>query len=351
MPEPKVVTIVDVASAARVSVSTVSRILNGKPDVAADTRAHVLDVIRELGFQPHAQARRLAGGKGRTLAVLYPLDRPDEDPINQLQLDFALGAAAAAGEANYFCNLLTTALTRESLLNLYRGAHIDGLVLMEVHHGDWRVDLLRDEGLPFTMIGRSGDERGADFVDLDVRAAVERMFDHLVELGHRHVGFLTYARHLRDRGLGPALEAWSGYERSLERHDLAPNAREVAFTVAEMTEAAHRLIDDDGRLSAIVSLTDASTGAVVQALSERGLAVPADVSVIGLATDRMAEVLVPPLTAIRFPAYDMGYRAATALIRRLGRSDGPVEHSLLPPELVVRSTTAPARRTVAATAR
>lgn len=340
MPQPKVVTIVDVANVAKVSVSTVSRIINGRPDVASDTRAHVLEVIRELGFQPHAQARRLAGGKGRTIAVLYPLDRPEQDPINQLQLDFALGAAAAAGEANYFCNLLTTALTPASLLDLYRGAHIEGLVLMEVHLNDWRVELLRAEGLPFTMIGRSGDEGGADYVDLDVEAAVSMMFEHLVTLGHSRIGFLTYGAHMRARGLGPAVNAWSGYERAHDRYGLVAPAREVGFTAGEMAEATHALLDDEPQLSAIVSLTDAPNGAVIHALSERGLSVPTDVSLIGLATDRMAEVFVPPLTAIRFPAYDMGYRASKTLIRRLGDSDVPVQQALVPPELIVRSTTA-----------
>ena len=340
MPDESTITIVDVATRAGVSVSTVSRIINERPDVAAATRARVLQVIEELGFRPHAQARRLAGGKGHTIAVLYPLDRPGEDLINQLQLDFALGAAAGASEAGYFCNLLTNPVTADSLLGLYRGGHVDGLILMEVHVDDWRVELLRAQGHPFTMIGRSDRGEGIDFVDLDVEAAVLAMFDHLAGLGHREIGFLTYAGRFRERGFGPAVRAWSGYQRSLAAHGLAGRQRETSFMAAEMVEATHALLDETPGISAFVSLTDSATGAVLQALADRGLRVPHDVSVIGLATDHMAEILTPPLTAVRFPAYDMGYHAATTLIRRLAADHGPPDQLVVAPELVLRGTTA-----------
>jgi DNA-binding LacI/PurR family transcriptional regulator len=336
-----IVTIVDVAERAGVSVSTVSRILNDRPDVAAATRAKVLAVIEELGFSPHAQARKLAGGQAQTIAVLYPHERPSEDLVNPLQLEFALGAAAAAGAASFFCNLVTTPVSEDSLLGLYRRAQVDGVILMEVDLADWRVDLLRQHGLPFTMIGRCENSSGTDLVDLDVGAAVAAMFEHLADLGHRTIGFLTYAAHTRQRGFGPAVRAWRGYLAALERHGVRSAVRETGFRPPEMVEATHALLEDLPGLTAIATLTDASTGGVLQALAERGIGVPDAVSVIGLATDAMAQALSPPLTAIRFPAYDMGYRAAEALIRRISaRSDDGDDHTIVAPELVLRGSTA-----------
>ncbi|MEX2543325.1 MAG: LacI family DNA-binding transcriptional regulator [Trueperaceae bacterium] len=340
MEDVRDVTIVEVAAQAGVSVSTVSRILNNRPDVAKRTRERVLNVIKQLGFEPHAPAQRLAGGKSRTIAVLYPLEQPGEEPVNQLHLDFTIGAATAAGESQYFCNLLTNPVTAESLLGLFRGRNIDGLILMEVYLDDWRVNLLREHELPFTLVGRTADESATDFTDLDIETGVSDAFGHLVTLGHRAIGFLTYAGHLRTNGFGPAVRAWSGYQRSLAAHDLPPIAHELRFTAEDMAEATHALLDEHPGLTAIVSLTDAPTGAVINALIDRGLRVPDDVSVVGLATDRMADMLSPPLTAIQFPAYDMGFMAASRLIHQLERRPEPARSTVVTPQLVVRGTTA-----------
>src|SRR5258708_29925324 len=119
MTAPSELTITDVAKAAGVSVSTVSRILNGKQDVAKATRERVLEVIEQLGYAPHDQAQRLRGGKTRNLALLFPLKYPGNVPYNPLDTDFIVAAAAAAGEKDFFLNLLTTPVTKQSLLNLY----------------------------------------------------------------------------------------------------------------------------------------------------------------------------------------------------------------------------------------
>jgi DNA-binding LacI/PurR family transcriptional regulator len=108
MPASNELTIEDVARAAGVSVSTVSRILNGKQDVAAATRERVQRVIEDMGYSPHAQASRLRAGKSRSIALSFPLKYPGNIPYNPLDMDFIVGAAAAAGDHDYFFNLLTT---------------------------------------------------------------------------------------------------------------------------------------------------------------------------------------------------------------------------------------------------
>src|SRR5262249_54590296 len=135
---PNEFTIADVARAAGVSISTVSRILNGRQDVAASTRERVQRVIEEMGYTPHAQAQGLRAGKTRNIALLFPMKYPGEPLYNSLELDFVLGAAAAAGERGYFFNLLPMPVTPESLLALFRGGQVDGAVLMQIHAQDWR---------------------------------------------------------------------------------------------------------------------------------------------------------------------------------------------------------------------
>lgn len=141
MSETDEVTIADVAKAAGVSVSTVSRILNNKPDVAESTRQQVLDVIQSMSYKPHAQAQRLAAGQSKTITLLYPLYNPGQQLINQLHLEFMVGAAAAAGEHNYFFNMLTKPASNNYLRSLYRSSHVDGVILMEIQLQDWCVSV------------------------------------------------------------------------------------------------------------------------------------------------------------------------------------------------------------------
>src|SRR5688500_3788199 len=157
-------TISDVAKAAGVSVSTVSRILNGKLDVAEATRVRVQKIIEELGYMPHAQAQRLRAGRTRNIAFIFPLREYGNLPYNPLQTAFIVGAAEAAGEKEYYFSLHTRPLTKRSLLSLYQSAQVDGLVLMQIHTNDWRVDLLRQRGYPFVMIGHTNDNTGLSYI-------------------------------------------------------------------------------------------------------------------------------------------------------------------------------------------
>ena len=187
MSEENEITITDVALAAGVSVSTVSRILNNKPDVAAQTRQRVLQVIKELGYEPHVQAQRLAGGKGRTIALHYPLDYIS---FSQQEMGFINGVGAALGEVDFFFNLITTPITPDGLLRLFSRGQVDGFILMEIDLDDWRVKLLLEKDIPFVMIGRREDNTGLNFVDKMPDNDVKTIFHYLVEeLGHQEIGF------------------------------------------------------------------------------------------------------------------------------------------------------------------
>jgi DNA-binding LacI/PurR family transcriptional regulator len=340
MPESTDLTIADVAQAAGVSISTVSRILNGKQDVADATRERVLQVIENLGYSPHAPAQRLRAGKTRNIALVFPVKYPSDTPFNPLDMDFIVGAAAAAGQQNYFFSLLTTPLTKSSLLNLYRSSQVDGLVLMQIHDQDWRVNLLRENGYPFAMIGHSSDNTGLSFIDLDFEASVTTAFDYLVSLGHQRIGFLAQPNDLRENGYGPALRSWNGYQQSLEKHGLEPFYREVNFVGREVFAATLNLLDETPDLTAILTPHAYSALNIIQALSERGLRIPDDCSVMTITAERIAELSTPPLTNIDFPSYEMGYRAVDMLTRTLEGTLLEPEQILLPPTLVIRNSTA-----------
>jgi DNA-binding LacI/PurR family transcriptional regulator len=334
------VTIDDVARAAGVSVSTVSRILNNKPDVSVATRQRVLKVIADLGYVPHGPAQSLAGGKSRTIALLFPQEYAG---LTQLELDFFIGAAAAATQQNFFFNLMTGELTPNSLLALYRSGQVDGVILMQIQMHDWRVELLRSHNLPFVMIGRCEDNHGLSFIDLNFEAAIVMAYEHLFNLGHRHIGFVARPGFMREKNLGPAIRTLAGFEKACQRFTVTPIFRETMPTLQDAFEATLDMIDQDPVLTAIVTVNGASAVGIIRALESQGLRVPADFSVVAVATSKITQLITPPLTAIDFPTDTMGFRAARMLIKQLQRPAPHIDQELLVPQLMIRQSTAHAR--------
>lgn len=341
-------TIDDVARAAGVSVSTVSRILNNKPDVAESTRLRVLRVIEELGYTPDARAQGLAAGRSRAISLLYPIENIG---LTQLELDFFIGAASAAGEADFFFNLITQPVTKSRLLSLYRGAQIDGLVLMQIALHDWRVQLLREHNYPFVMIGRCDDNTGLHYIDLDFEGAVVTAFDYLVGQGHRHIGLITYAPSWREQGFGPAVRVLRGHERACQMHGLVSPYREVSVATLEAYKATLDLMETHPDLTAFFAVDGVTAIGVTKALRRKGRSVPEDASVVAITTEKVAQLMSPPLTSINFPTLHMGHWAVQALISLLRGEAVEPDQVVLPAELIVRESTGPARHVTATAAR
>ena len=341
MTYPNEITIADVAKAAGVSVSTVSRILNNKLDVASATRERVQRIIEEMGYSPHAQAQRLRAGKTRSIALLFSLKHPGNRPYNPLEMDFIIGGAAAAGEQEFFFSLLTNPVSRHSLVDLYRSAQIDGLVLMQVHTQDWRVDLLREYDYPFVMIGHCNENTGLSFIDLDFAVGVEMAIEYLVEQGHHNIGFLGHPEVMRLNGYGPAVRSWEGYQRAVHNHNIVSTYQEASFVGQNLFNSTLTMLDDLPQMTAIVTVHANAALNIIRALNERGLRVPEDCSVIALTSQQIAELSTPALTTIDFPSYDMGYQAVAMLIRKLQGESGEPEQILIPPRLELRDSTPP----------
>lgn len=334
-------TINDVAKAAGVSITTVSRILNNKPDVAAATRQRVLEAIASLGYTPHAQAKNLAGGRSRSIAALYP---SDSIGFSGLEFDFFVGMANIAGKHEFLFNLLFHPMSENELLNLYRSNRVDGVILMEVHLNDWRPPLLREHGYPFVLVGHCEDNTGISYIDLDFEAALMLTIKHLYELGHREIGFLNMTGGLRDLGYGPSVRSLQGYQQGCARYNLTPKVRDARPTIDDVMIATHGLLDEHPDLTAVVTLhTDGLIG-IIRAANSRGLEVPTDFSVAGVISDKVASLITPPLTSISFPAQTMGTRAAQMLVQMLDSAAYEPHGVLLKPRLVVRESTAAARK-------
>jgi DNA-binding LacI/PurR family transcriptional regulator len=338
--ENRGVTIADVAKAAGVSIPTVSRILNSREYVAEETRQRVEDAIRTLGYTPHTQARRLRGGATMTLALHHPIESP-HDLSSVIEASYFTGTAEAASEKEYFINFLVSQLTPESLLNMYRSSQIDGIILLQVRLDDWRVNLLRENGYPFVMIGRCADLDGLSFIDLDFEKAMLLAFDYLVGLGHRRIGFLTYPQSWNKAGIGPAVRSLEGYEQALHQYGFTGCYREIGLnSVEEGFEATDDLLRENPDLTAIITVSHLTAAGSIKALVQHGRSVPQDCSVMAIGFGgNFASVVTPSLTTLEWSPYDISYRATLLMTEKLANEKLPAQQILVPPQLVVREST------------
>lgn len=330
-------TIADVARQAGVSVSTVSRVLNDKPDVSERTRKRVRQVIDTLGYTPYVQAtRRLS--RALTISANYPLEHYLHTSVPRTDLSFFGGMSGAAGELGYTLNITMRQMTEEALLRPYEEDQIDGMILMEVEQDDWRVDLLREVGCPFVMIGRCADNTGLHYVDIDTDSSVSQLFDHLYGLGHRHIGFLAHPEDVVAEGFTPAVHGLCSYHAAVVKYSLESYVRHATFGPAGAFEATSALLEEADHLTALITMDGVGTPGVFRALQQQDLQIPRDFSVVGCVVGSgLAEMMIPTLTTIDFPSSAIGYQAVELLHQLLnGEAGGQV---LLKPELFVREST------------
>ena len=332
----KKTTIVDIAKAAGVSVSTVSRILNDKPDVAEETRQRVLRVIEEQRFAPHSAWQQLRSGKSRFIALHFPQD------FNPLSQGIITNAALRCEEYGFTLNLIVGALSENDLLGIFRSGQADGMILVEILVNDRRVELLRQQSANFVMIGRCADTSGLSFVDSDIGAGVDDAVAHLVNLGHRAIGFITLGQVTPEKEYGFTAWARQGYAAACRRYDLQDYARIADLTTESVTATVHDLLAQHPEITAIVTPQDSAGAGIFKGIAAHGLRIPDDISVVGLLDESIAEVTTPPLTALSFSSRELGFAAADLLVARLdGSADGP-RQILVRPELCVRGSTGPA---------
>jgi len=332
----KEVTIQQVAQAAEVSATTVSRILNDRPDVSPATRERVQRVMDDFGYVPRTYAQSLAAGRSHTIALLFPLEHAN---ATQLELSFVLGAARAAEDGGFYFSLVTSPMSHLSLDHLYRSAQVDGTIIMQVTMEDWRVGYLLRDKLDFVMIGRTRRSEQLSYVDFDFRAAVTQMYRYLHDLGHRNIGFISRPEWTRSAGVGSSVRLYEGFEEATGRLGLPRYVRETERTPEAAGKATVDLLNESPNISAIVTTHGHSTVGVLRAAQAAGCKVPGDLSVVTIASLKTAEMMSPRLTAVDFPPYNMGYEAAAMLIRQaLGAEAGSPQQKLFSPDLYLRES-------------
>lgn len=326
------VKIVDVARHAGVSTATVSRVLNSHPKVADDLRERVQRSVNALGYTVNVAARSLRTRKSSKILIVVP------DISNPFFGDVIRGAEEAAREAGFSIIVGDTdgdALVENQYAALLDRQEVDGLAILghRVPEPIRRLLDREDGAVPVVHACEYGPDLGLPSVHIDNVAAGADAVEHLLRLGHRHIGLVTgplQSPLSRDRLAGARKAAEAAPGSSLE-------VRHGDFSIASGFAAAGELIA--AGVSAIFCFGDEMALGALRALADAGLACPRDMSVVGFDDIRFAQFSQPRLTTIAQPRHRIGRTTVEILLRRLqGELDEAVSVSL-PHELVVRDST------------
>ena len=327
------VTIFDIASAAGVSVTTVSRILNNKPDVSAKTVAKVHAVMAQMEYQPHASARRLASGRSKVIAVLPHATAGEPGSVTY---DYITGIVDAAEEQDYSVTLLPRSTTHEKLRALFIAGQFDGVALLQVQTNDWRVQSLRQSGKPFVLLGRTEDVEGLSFVDVDLVRGARELVDMIVEAGHRRIALIGNALHQKVRRFSAGL-LHEGYQAGMAAHGLAPQVIDAEFNIEGVVEAIKAGLAARPAPSCFFIGGHVAMAQILNRLRLEGIEVPRHASLVSILPESVAETTAPRITTIDLPGRELGLQVGRILLQQVTGKTG-VTQTLLPPVLTWRDS-------------
>jgi LacI family transcriptional regulator len=332
------VTLKDLAAKLGLSITTVSRALAGYGDVAESTRKRVLAAAEEMGYVPDVTARRLRKGRTDTLGFVIPTHGPRfSDPFFSELLS---GIGNEAARQNFDLLVSTRSPDTPEEERAYRrmvdGRLVDGLLVARTRVEDRRIAYLSEIGFPFVAFGRSDLDVDFPYVDENGYSGLELVAQHLVELGHRRLAFIS-----APLGLMFCLSRRAGLDAALQRNGLSLPPEYVV--VSDLTQqggfgAMNELLDLSPPPTAVVACNDLMALGAISAAQKRGLTVGRDIAITGFDDIPLAEHSHPSLTTVHQPIYDIGRRVCDMLIRLVRGEELVERHVLLQPDLVIRES-------------
>jgi DNA-binding LacI/PurR family transcriptional regulator len=344
MPSPRRATIADVAAASGVGVGTVSRVINGAPNVREATRTSVLTVIDQLGYRPSHLAASLSRGTARTMAIVVPhLTRPSV----VMRLAGALAVLDEQGYDTVVCNVDTPQQRDHHLAALTKRHRADGVMVVSLRLSREQLESFRRAGVPLVTVGVLAP--GVPQTITDDVAGGRLATEHLLSLGHRRIGFVgDTARRMSASNLGfsASQHRLTGYRQALAAAgvDYDPAlVRRGPYGAVNAEALAAGLLALPDRPSAIFAASDTQAMGVLTAADRCGIAVPGQLSVIGF--DDIESAALLGLSTVRQPLENSGAEGARRLCALLrGERVRPVRQRLTL-EVVHRSSTASFRVT------
>lgn len=331
-------TIREVAKRLNLSITTVSRALDGYDDVAKDTRKLVIETAQAMGYAPNRAARQLRRQKTETIGFILPVNahRFDEPFFTE----FISGLGDALSEQN-FDLLVANAQTDEMEHSLYQrwlnSRKVDGVVLNRIHKKDWRVQYLASANFPFTALGKSQDGVGYPGISIDGAQGYMELIRHLHEGGFSRLAFIGGHVDLINH-----IDRLKWFRAALGKFEIPVEAS--LCPTADMTstggyETAKQLLALPDPPDAILCINDETAFGALHAAHERGLSIGRDIAIAGFDGVQDSRHTEPPLTTLNIPVSDLARQLAHMLLSKINGKTLEIDEITICPNLLIRAST------------
>ncbi len=330
-------TINDVARIAGVSKRTVSRVINNSPKVGKSTKEKVQKIIDDLGYSPNAQARGLASRRSYLLGLVY--DNPDALYINDVQR----GVLSICRKLGYElvvhpCDMKSETLIDDAVDFVSR-SKLDGIIILPpISENNDLAGALGKAGVNYVRLASIALDTAKHIVISNERSAAAAMAEHLVELGHRRIGYIA-----GPKGMRSTRERLEGFCDALEIHGCKQSADMIAlgsYSFESGIACTRQLLANDNPPTAIFASNDEMAVGAINAARDLGLGIPKDISIAGFDDSILASRIMPSLTTIRRPVREMAKLATSKLISSIDGQEEDAQASIvLVPELIKREST------------
>ncbi|GER66441.1 catabolite control protein A [Weizmannia acidilactici] len=329
------VTIYDVAREANVSMATVSRVVNGNPNVKPTTRKKVLEVIDRLGYRPNAVARGLASKKTTTVGVIIP------DVSNMLYAELARGIEDIATMYKYNIILSNSDQNKEKelhLLNTMLGKQVDGIVFMSGNITEEHIAEFEKSSVPIVLAGSIEPFNKIPSVNIDYKKATVEVISEFVKKGHKEIALV----------IGPLHDAINrelrleGYKEALAEAGIEFDEDYVIegdYTYDSGIEAWQRLQELDKAPTAVFVGNDEMALGVIHGAQDAGVKIPDELEVVSSDNTRLAEMVRPQLTSVVQPLYDIGAVSMRLLTKYMNKETVAENKVILPHRIEYRNST------------
>ncbi|MCD6123012.1 MAG: LacI family DNA-binding transcriptional regulator [Spirochaetales bacterium] len=329
-------TIKDIARYAGVSVSTVSRVLNNKPDVSEKTETKVKESIRILGYSPNNMARGLVLKKTNVIGFVVP------DLMNPNFPELARGIIERADYYSYSVIFFDTNhdnKVEKKAIKLFRSNQVDGIIVSFTEANQDELVKLKEENFPCVQIYRKSPKSILPTIAIDNVNSAYTAVKYLLSLGHTKIGHITTG----EKTLS-GLERLQGYHKAMEEAGIHVRREWIqvcSHSVESGEKATMKILDADKSITAIFSSHDLMAVGAYEAVYSRGLTVPEDISLIGHDNIVLAKFVRPKLTTINTFKKKLGEAAVDLLMEEIQGKDHVQREKVFKTELVIRQSTCP----------
>jgi len=331
-------TIEEIAELAGVSKTTVSRVLNNKPDVNKATREKILQIISDNDFQPNAFAKAFSLQKSHSIGLIIPYET-DYIFSNPFYIEVMRGVSTEINNRGYYLSICYP--KDHNYVDMYKQKRVDGYILMSPgSYHSHIIESLYEVKAPFISTAHIPDYPDMISVDVDNYAGGRMITEYLVGLGHKVIAYIGKL------SVTSSTDRLHGYQDILKENGIIPDEKLVKISNAGTSDSGYQimkeLLSETKDITAVFAASDIMTGGIIKAIKEAGLCVPEDISVVGFDDIPSSEYADPPLTTVKQPAFQKGVEATKMLIDLIEDEISP-ESKILDLELIIRKSTGAAK--------